>query len=223
MKKKFGTMIIKPDAINVKDLSLIRDILIKYNLYEDNLCFVFDNYPETILEYRKKDILFKNITNVTSDLPDGMVRQSPDIELKNCKVALSAYEKFYNGKSAIVLLIPTHNKNYDEFFESMYRAKREIRNELKKHRDYCYAYVDYGTEKQEMKRLSVDEYNLRYENNPKSVNLAHVDGIHLEDKECFLDNFCFSFMVSTGIINRLNQISLSQQINTLREKEYLDD
>ena len=213
--KKFGTMIIKPDAYNLRDLQIIKDILQKYNLYEDNLCFPFDNYPQVILEYRTKDVLFKNLTNVTSDLPDGLVRQAPEEELKYCKIALHAYEKFFAGEKAIALLLPTRGRDLDEFFDAMYQAKKEIRSTLRTLRNDCYAYVNYNTPEQDMQHLSLEEYTTLHDKDSTSVNRAHVDGIHLEDKECFLNNFCLSFMVSTGVIKKSNQLSLTKICNNL--------
>lgn len=218
--KKFGTMIIKPDATNFDELKLVQRILKKYDLYEDNLCFAFKNYPEIILEYRKKDILFKNISNLTIELPEGMVKQTPEEELKYCRIAVAAYEKFFSDRTAFVLLIPTRGRDNNDFFNLMYNAKREIRSELKKCRENCYAYINYETPNQEMMKLSNVEYEKLSSQNPQMVNLAHVDGVHVEDKECFLNNFCLSFMVSVGIINKTSQTSLQQQIDGLSRHEH---
>ena len=191
--KKFGIFIIKPDAMNDNDLSIIQHVLEKHG-FNDTICFVLKNYVEIMKKYREADIRFKNFENI-------------EAEIKGCGVALKAYEQLFKNANGALILIPLINTTFKEFYDEAAIAKKEIRQQIEGDRDYYYAYINYPTSSTLVK-LSHNEYKLLKEKDKSSINRAYINGIHLEDYECLENNFCLNFMVENGIINKQNIIKL---------------
>ena len=198
--KKFGIFVIKPDAINKHDLSIIQETLNKYG-FSKSICFNIDNYCELMRKYREADIRFKNLDNA-------------EIEITCCNVALSAYQQLFIKDNALLLLVPLGKESFKDFFDKANFAKREIRKQIEEDRGYYYAYIDYRTSPRLVK-LTHEEYKIRKNKDKTDINKAYINGIHLEDYECFESNFCLNFMVENGIIGKSNKVDINELIENL--------
>ena len=199
--KKFGIFVIKPDAINGHDLSIIQYVLDQYGFCK-TLCFNMANYCDVMTEYRKEDIVFKNFYNAEE-------------EIKGCGVALSAYKELYQDADGLLLLIPLGGETFEEFYDKANKAKKDIRRQIEQDRGYCYAYVNYTTAPK-LTKLTHEEYRMLKDKDKSDINKAYINGVHLEDFECLENNFCLNFMVKNGIISKNNKILLQDLILSLQ-------
>ncbi len=209
--KRFGVMVVKPDAMNEYDLDLIYAVLDAHGLtgYRSFAC---DGYGEIIKKYRQKDIVFKSVLNLEKNLRDGLVKQTPEEEMRYCQVAIDTYNQFFDDKFGIIL-IPTLDQDPEDFYEKMYQSKKEIRSRLRDRRPNTYAYLDYKSENRQLKEIAKQDIMQIYEKDPENVCEAHIDGVHLEDYECFVNSFCLSFMVNEGQIRIDNRVDLREMVS----------
>lgn len=196
--KNFGIFIIKPDAVNEHDLSIIQNVLSKYG-FSKTICFRLKNYCVLMQKYRQADIEFKNFENA-------------EAEIKGCSVALSAYKQLYTNADGILMLIPLRNITFKEFYDKANIAKREIRTQIEENRGYCFAYVNYLTQPR-LTKLSHEEYRSLKAKDKENINKAYINGIHLEDYQCLENNFCLDFMVDNGVIAKSNMIDINVNIH----------
>lgn len=189
--KKFGTIIIKPDAINKHDMQLILDIIHKNGLDVYSM-FEMKDFTKIMGQYRVADVLYKNDTNFAQK------------EIRDCNVALNAYKELYKDASGILLVLNSNLSNED-FYNQLNIVKRETRNQIEIERGYYFAFITEENDERLVK-LSQEKYREIKQNKEISINKAYVNGIHLEDKECFETNFCFEFLESKNVITKENKI-----------------
>lgn len=188
--KRFAVLIVKPDAINKKELSIIGEALKRYN-FLPAMCFKFENFYETMLKYRKADVLFKNAENAQE-------------EIRYCGIALNAYKEAFPNGIGLALLLPMGEDHPNKFFETMQQAKREIREKIESDRGYYYVYTNCNSTPK-LQCMPHQEYRHKKQLAKKDFHRAYVNAIHFEDYECFTNNFCLAFMVSNGVICKQNK------------------
>ena len=186
--------------MNDHDLFTIQHVLAEHG-FNEPMCFVFNDYVDVMRKYRECDIKFKNFENA-------------ETEIKDCNVALDAYEKLFKNENGAVLLVPLKSQTFKEFYDEARIAKKEIRQQIENDRGYYYAYVNCLTSPT-LTKLSHDEYKILKERDKENINRAYINGIHLEDYECLENNFCLNFMVENGIINKANIINLNDYTSDL--------
>ena len=96
-------------------------------------------------------------------------------------------------------------------------AKREIRKQIEGGRGYYFAYVDYLTNPK-LTKLSHEEYRHLKDKNKDNINRAYINGIHLEDYDCLVNNYCLNFMVANGVISKSNKIDINEYVQNLNNE-----
>lgn len=199
-EKEYGTFILKPDVFEDGNLEELSEILRKYNLPVKGT-FLIDDYHKFNLEYRKYDL---NIRYADDD-------EEYNRNLKRNMVAITAYQMQYQGvaNKGIAMFVQNTVGNSDAFYERMFQVKTELRDNIEKRRGYVtFLYMGqdpWFTFRDKKERLS----QLRTREN-KTVDIAFINSIHLEDKDLFEKDVCTRFIFESGIMCRENIVYLEQ-------------
>lgn len=199
-KKEYGTFILKPDIFEPENLEELAKLLKVYNLPVKGT-FIIDNYYEFSLSYRKYDLKIRYGDN----------RQEYERNLKRNMVAINAYNMEYKGPAnrGVILFVCNQFENDDVFYDNMFKLKTELRDRIEKRRGYVtFLYMGqdpWFTFRDKKERLS----QLRTHEN-KTVDIAFINAIHLEDRDLFEMDACSKFVYESGIMSRENVIYLEQ-------------
>lgn len=199
-KKEYGTFILKPDIFESGNLEDLSAILRKYNLPVKGT-FLIDDYHSFSLDYRKYDL---NIRYADDE-------KEYERNFKRNMVAINAYQMEYKGAAnkGIAMFVQNMFDDNEIFYEQMAKVKTELRETIEKRRGYVtFLYMGqdpWFTFKDKRERLS----QLRTHEN-KTVDIAFINSIHLEDKDLFERDACSKFIFESGIMNRENIVYLEQ-------------
>lgn len=199
-KKEYGTFILKPDIFEPDNLEELSEVLKKHNLPVKGT-FLIDDYHDFSIAYRKYDL---NIRYADDE-------KEYERNFKRNMVAINAYQMEYQGAAnrGVVMFVCNTFDDDDSFYEHMSQVKTELRDNIEKKRGYVtFLYMGqdpWFTFKDKRERLS----QLRTHEN-KSVDIAFINSIHLEDKDLFEKDACNRFVFESGIMSRENIIYLEQ-------------
>lgn len=113
------------------------------------------------------------------------------------------------ANKGIAMFVKNMFDDNEIFYEQMAKVKTELRETIEKRRGYVtFLYMGqdpWFTFKDKRERLS----QLRTHEN-KTVDIAFINSIHLEDKDLFERDACSKFIFESGIMNRENIVYLEQ-------------
>lgn len=199
-KKEYGIFILKPDIFDDDNMEELSKLLKTYNL-PVKATFLIDDYCNFSIAYRKYDLNIRYANN----------RKEYERNLKRNMIAINAYKMEYQGinNKGIAMFVNNQFDDNDTFYRNMVNVKAELRENIeKKHGYVTYIYVGqdpWFTFKDKRERLS----ELRTEEN-KTVDIAFINSIHLEDRELFNLDACSKFVYENDFMKRENIIYLEQ-------------
>lgn len=204
---KLATFVIKPDAVNDEDLSYIYDTIQKGGL-KIEAAYRIENYVKIMKSYRFSDIYTKESENKFA-------------ELKGCSIALLSYAMLYPNGSGQLLLLSGEEKGLtdDQLFEKVNEIKYKIRDDLKeKRQEVVILYTD-DKHNRSIIKIKPSEYEDFKKEHKKNAKKAFINGVHIEDKECFDHDFCLNFMKEKNIICDKNKLDIKVQKEKFVERE----
>lgn len=199
-RKEYGIFILKPDIFEEGNLEELSKVLKTYKLPVRGT-FLIDDYYNFSLAYRKYDLNIRYSND----------RKEYERNFNRNMVAINAYKMEYKGSAnkGVAMFVSNQFEDNDMFYENMWNVKTELRENIEKKRGYVtFLYMGqdpWFTFKDRRERLS----QLRTHEN-KTVDIAFINSIHLEDRELFNVDACGKFVYESGIMSRENVIYLEQ-------------
>ena len=192
MKK--GILILKPDFYEkIENAETLKHLLEQHKL-KSKQKITIENFGNFLKKYREYD------SSHYSHLTEEEKKQ----EVNNTMYATFTYSTFFTGKKGTILIFESDNE--DDLYQKLFAVKQSYRKYVKEKREYRY-YIDKSSSTWRPFKLPAGVH----QEISSKVEEAYVNGIHLEDKEFFDQDVCYSFCLKNGYLkNKETEEDLSR-------------
>lgn len=191
MKK--GVVVIKPDFMNENDIRKVVDTF--GNVSE---AYKIDDFYGYSVEYRLEE---------QSRMKNPCKKKAQEV-----MQTIEGYKQKYNNEG-LMLIIENNDALCDkDFFDRLYSAKKQIRNNYVANREYSDFLVT-GPEGSTIITEKFSTYQSLIKEYGDKIALMLFNGVHLEDYEDFIDQFDYNHAVNHGIICSENKVDIARMLS----------